>query len=254
MSCSDTVARLGGDEFCVLLSSLSDTHKEAKARAIHIAERIITEIEKSVIIDDIKLKTSASIGITFFSGEQVELDPLMKQADIAMYEAKESGKSRICCFDADSERRLQERVTMEADLRTAVAEDGLSVHYQPVVDNSSRIVKVEALVRWHHPTRGWIPPDVFIPIAESYKLIISLGNFVLKTAIKDMESWMTKDPGLDWQVAINISQFQLSYEHFERQTKAAFKGSKVKPSHLIFEITESALAHDIDKNIERTKN
>ncbi|MGM0481469.1 MAG: EAL domain-containing protein [Pseudomonadota bacterium] len=253
LSCSDTVARLGGDEFCVLLSSLDESHAKAKAHAIHIAERIITEVEKPVMIDDVKLKTSASIGITFFSGEQVELDPLMKQADIAMYEAKEHGKSRVCCFDADSERRLQKRVTMESDLRVAVAEDELSVHYQPVVDDSSRIVKVEALVRWHHPTEGWIPPDVFIPIAEAFKLIISLGNFVLKTAIKDMESWMAKDPSLNWQVAINISQFQLSYEHFESQTKAALKDSKLDPSQLVFEITESALAQDIDKNIERMK-
>lgn len=251
LSCSDTVARLGGDEFCVLLSSLGDCTEQAKQRAIQIAERIISEVEKPVMIDDFKLKTSASIGISFFCGEQVELDGLMKQADIALYEAKERGKRQVCCFDASSEKRLLQRLTVESDLRTALTENTLEVHYQPVVDCDSRIVKVEALVRWNHPTEGWIPPDLFIPIAEAYQLISPLGHYVLTTAIKDMENWLTIAPELNWQVAINISQFQLSDDHFKRQTSALLKQSSLKPGHLIFEVTESAVAEDIDDNINR---
>ncbi|MGX5915585.1 sensor domain-containing phosphodiesterase [Aliidiomarina sp. Khilg15.8] len=251
LSCSDTVARLGGDEFCVLLPTLGESLDKAKARASVIAKRIIDEIEKPLLIENDRLAISASIGVSFFCGEQVELTALMKQADIAMYEAKAQGKSRVCFFNSDLEARLLKRLTMESELRNAIAEGTLTVHYQPIVDESSRVVKVEALARWNHPTEGWITPETFIPIAESYQLIIPLGEFVLKTAIRDMEAWLTSEPELNWQVAINISQFQLSYDDFPSQIQAALADSRLDPSRIILEVTESALAQDIDESIAR---
>ncbi|MDV6328137.1 EAL domain-containing protein [Idiomarina sp. Sol25] len=251
LSCSDTVARLGGDEFCVLLASLGTHQGTAKERAQRVAERIIKQIEKPLMIDNERLKTSASIGVSFFCGEEVELGALMKQADIAMYEAKEQGKNRVCFFNSDLEYRLLWRLKIVSDLRTAIDEESLSVQYQPIVDASSGIVKVEALARWNHPTEGWISPETFISIAETYQLIVPLGNFVLRTSIKDMERWLKKEPGLNWRIAINISQFQLSYNHFKRQIEQALSDSKIDPRRLILEVTESSLAHDIDESIEK---
>jgi len=251
LTCHDTVARLGGDEFCVLLSSLGQSQAQAQTKALLVAERIITEIEKPLTIENERLKTSASIGVSFFCGEQVDLSALMKQADIAMYEAKKKGKNQVCVFSSDMEARLLERLTLKSELRTAINENQLTVHYQPVMDQDSNIVKLEALVRWFHPTKGWIRPDIFIPIAEAYQLIVPLGDFVLHRVLQDLVSWRAVSPDLDWKVAVNISQFQLSYEHFYDQAVAAFTEYQLDPSQVIFEVTESAIAQNIDKSIAK---
>lgn len=251
LPCSDTVARLGGDEFCALLPELGESLEKAKERASSIAERIISEIEKPILIENKKLSISASIGISLFCGEQVDLTLLMKQADIAMYEAKSKGKSQVCSFNSDLEERLVKRLKLESDLRDAITTGGLTVHYQPIVDKESRVLKLEALVRWNHPSEGWISPDVFIPIAESYQLIIELGKFVLETSIRDMRAWQQMAPELAWRMAINISQFQLSYDDFPAQVEAALASSGVDPDRLILEITESSLAQNIDVSIEK---
>ncbi len=251
LSCHDTVARLGGDEFCVLLSSLGQSQQNTQDKALLVAERIIREIEKPLIIENERLKTSASIGVSFFCGEQVDLSAMMKQADIAMYEAKKKGKNQVCFFSSDMEARLLERLTLKSELRVAINEKQLTVHYQPVVNQEAHIVKLEALVRWFHPTKGWIRPDIFIPIAEAYQLIVPLGDFVLHNVLQDIVRWRAVSPDFDWRVAVNISQFQLSYEHFYDQTVAAFTDYQIDPSQVIFEVTESAIAQNIDNSIAK---
>ncbi|MEP4548462.1 MAG: EAL domain-containing protein [Saccharospirillum sp.] len=245
----DTAARLGGDEFCLLLTSLGDNEIQAMERASVVADRVLEEMRKPYFIDERRLKTSASIGISIFKGESVEQSDLMRQADIAMYEAKKQGKNRVCFFNREMEQRILLRLERQQDLRQAIAEDALLVHYQPKVDQNSNIVGLEALVRWFHPTDGWISPEEFIPIAEDHQLIIPLGNFVLRQALKDLERWLVINPELNWTLAVNISQYQLSSELFQHQVDMLLQEINVNPASLMLEVTESALAEQIDISI-----
>lgn len=248
---TDIVARLGGDEFCILISNISNNDEKSQSNAIQLAEKILVEIEKPLITSDIMLHTSASIGLTLLCKTHADFNDMMKQADIAMYEAKHLGRGRISFFDTQMESKLLKRLNMVAELKLAIQQNLLSVHYQPVVNDKTGIVKVEALVRWQHATQGWISPEIFIPIAEANQLIIDLGIFVLKTAIKDMQQWQMEAPKLDWQVAVNISQFQMAYEHFHQQVKSLLDQTNFNAHHLVFEITESAVAENIAVTIDR---
>ncbi|MGM0482178.1 MAG: EAL domain-containing protein [Pseudomonadota bacterium] len=249
ISYSDTAARLGGDEFCVLLTSLGTSHDEAKEKVRQIANRILREIERPLIVQNARFTVSASIGISFFCGGETNFDTSIKQADMAMHEAKEQGKNQLYFFNTELGARLLERIDLESNLRTAINEETLTVHYQPVVDKHSRIVKLEALARWHHPKKGWIRPDIFIPIAEAYQLIVPLGNLVLKLVLRDLRRWLSQHPDLNWKVAVNISQFQLSYEHFQSETEALFNDVNIAPDQIVFEVTETSVARDIAQSI-----
>lgn len=247
----DTAARLGGDEFCLLLTSLGDNELQAVERARVIADRILQEISRPYVTDNKHLVTSASIGITTFKGETVDPSDLLKQADIAMYEAKKDGKDRISFFNQTMEARVLTRLERQSDLRQAIQEGALCVYYQPKVDQSATIVGLEALVRWQHPVDGWISPDEFIPIAEDHQLIIPLGEFVLQQALKDMAGWLSINPGLKWTLAVNISQYQLASEQFHSQVESALRSSTVNPGSIVFEVTESAVAEHIELSIQR---
>lgn len=247
----DTAARLGGDEFCLLLTSLGENELQAMERARLVAARVLNQISKPFITDGKKLITSASIGVTTFRGESIDPDGLLKQADIAMYEAKKDGKNRISLFNHAMEERVLVRLERQADLRQAISEGSLCVYYQPKVDQTSKVVGLEALVRWQHPVDGWISPEEFIPIAEDHQLILPLGDFVLQQAMKDMESWLAINPDLNWTLAVNISQYQLSSEQFLNQIESVLNGSCVDPKTLVLEVTESALAEQIECSIQR---
>lgn len=248
---TETVARLGGDEFCVVLAGLDATESAVGQQAERIAERIIQELREPFLIGGDRLTVSASIGISVGCAEEIDLHVRMKRADMAMYEAKKDGKNQACVFNSEMETELLWRLKIQADLGTAIEQEALTVHYQPIVDDSGAIVKLEALVRWQHPTEGWIGPDVFIPIAESTHLIVPLGNQVLNTVLKDMENWRRAAPDVRWTVAVNISQFQLAYPHFQAQVEEILSDFNFASGRLVFEVTESTLAQNIEASIHK---
>lgn len=249
----NTVARLGGDEFCVWLGTLSSSEVDAMGQAEYIAERIIQAVEHPVTIDGERVTVSASVGVSLDCSGTVNVGARMKQADTAMYEAKSAGKNRYRLFNDQMERKLLRRLQLRADLADAIDCQALTVHYQPIVDQSSRMIKMEALVRWRHPKEGWIGPDVFIPIAETSHLIMPLGDLVLRTVIGDMNRWLEANSDFEWQTSINISQLQLAYPNFFERVSEALAETGLDASKLVFEVTESSVAEDVQTNIRRMK-
>jgi diguanylate cyclase (GGDEF)-like protein len=230
----DTVARLGGDEFAVLLAD-SDAER---ARAV--AERVLHECEDRFAIDGRELDVAASIGVAVASSSWTPAE-LLRNADVAMYAAKEAGGSRMAMFDPEMHTLAVERLAIEADLRSAIADRQLTLHYQPIVDAvTRRVTKVEALVRWEHPTRGMLPPDRFIPLAEETGLIVPLGAWVLAEACREIAAY-----GNDLEVAVNLSARQLDEPGFPATVSATLLESGLAPERLVLEITESVvMAHD----------
>lgn len=250
----DIAARLGGDEFSVLLDLNCENESEAVIKINKAADYIINKLKKPLYVDRKKVNVSLSIGGCIFCGNQFDIDTMTKQADIAMHESKIKGKNRFTLFNYELEFKLAERFDIEENLRTAITEEKISVYYQPVVDKNSNIVKLEALVRWKHPIKGWIRPDVFIEIAETYQLIIPLGNLILNKVLRDLSNWTSSYSNMNWNVAINISQLQLSSPYFQAEMERALKRSFVNSHQIILEITESTLASDIESNIITMNN
>ena len=193
----DTVARLGGDEFTVILPDLT-----APQNAEIVAEKMLEVASRPYVIEGQELFTTASIGITLYPLDANDPHTLMRNADAAMYRAKEMGRNRSQFFTKELNEQALERVRMEALLRHAIARNELQLHYQPVVDlQSGSVVAAEALLRWHNDELGEIPPDSFIPLAEDSGLINSLGDWVLQHALSDASTWQKKRPegGCGWR-------------------------------------------------------
>lgn len=232
----DLLARLGGDEFVALLPRL--THAEDAAV---VARKMIEALATPVRIDDHELHLSVSIGIALFPDDGAEADTLLKHADTAMYSAKEAGRNNYQFFVPDMNARATERLRMENDLRRAVERNELVLHYQPQIEASSGAAcGCEALVRWIHPERGLVPPDQFIPLAESTGLIVPLGEWVLREACRQQVAW--RRAGLaDLVMAINISALQFHKADFVSMVAAVLAETGADPACIELEITESAL-------------
>jgi len=204
---SDTVARLGGDEFTVILGELSDSRS---------VERVVPEILR-MLAEPFQLGTeqvyiSASIGITFYPDDGVEIDTLLKNADQAMYAAKSLGRNRYSYFTASMQSAAQSRKKLVSDLRTAVSEKQFRVYYQPIIDLASgEIRKAEALIRWQHPERGLISPAEFIPIAEETGMIVELGDWMFREAARQASAWRIKHHPA-FQISVNVSPVQFQNE------------------------------------------
>ncbi len=235
----DTVGRLGGDEFVVLV--------ESDTRAAHpelVAERMLEILAEPFQLDALEhgpLSVTASIGIAV--GTRASSDDLLRDADIALYEAKAAGKRRFAIFRQEMHATLHERLELEIDLHDALAADQLFLEYQPTFDLAAeRLTGVEALLRWRHPSRGVIPPDKFIPIAESTGLIVPIGRWVLETACAQGRAWHAQGYPID--VSVNVSALQLDDPGFQDAVSAALITSGFDPASLILEITETTLMHE----------
>ncbi len=240
---ADTVARLGGDEFVILLEDV-----EGSAAAAVVAERILTALAEPIEVRDRRVYADASIGITL-SGDTPYRGPseLMRDADVAMYEAKTAGKGRLRLFEKDMRDRVVAHTQLVGELRAAVAEGQLRVLYQPQVDLSSgRMTGVEALVRWEHPDQGLMSPDQFIPVAESTGLIVAIDDWVLREACAQMRAW--DHAGLPpLQMAVNVSARRLVSGDLADTIAAVIATSKVDPVRLEVEITETvAVQHEAE--------
>jgi diguanylate cyclase (GGDEF)-like protein len=242
---SDTVGRLGGDEFLVLVEGdTSDAGPEMAAQRLHaaLAEPFLLEVPEPV-----ELVVRASIGVAI--GPRSTGDELIRDADVALYQAKEAGRDRIVVFRPEMQTAIKDRLGLEMDLRLAIDDGQLFVLYQPIFDLTTMTAKgVEALVRWQHPTRGVILPDDFIPMAEETGLIVRLGRFVLNTACAQAGAWLAE--GYQIGVAVNISARQFDDATFVDDVRAALDRAGIDPSLLTLEIAETTLMEDTDAAAE----
>jgi diguanylate cyclase (GGDEF)-like protein len=232
---ADIVARLGGDEFAIVQVEFDDP-----ADVTGLAARLIAAINAPYQIDGHQVIVGASIGIAIAPQDGTEPDRLMKNADLALYRSKADGGSSYRFFEATMDARMQERRALEADLRNALANEEFSLDYQPIVNLATRkISSCEALIRWHHPERGLVPPLEFIPIAEKTGLINSIGEWVLRTACTEAAGW----PG-GCSVAVNVSPAQFRSADFFRVVVDALETSRLPANRLEIEITELVVLQD----------
>lgn len=237
---SDTLARLGGDEFTILCEDVAD-----EGAAAAVAERVAATLGPPVMVDDAEAYLSASIGIAVGRDPGMAPAALLRDADAAMYGAKERGRSRYAMFDGAMRLRGAERLRAEADLRRAVERGELRVHYQPQVDLASgRPVGVEALVRWAHPERGLVPPGEFVPVAEETGLIVAIGEWVLRQACRQARAWEDRTGDHSLRMAVNLSARQLADDGLRDVVAEALADSGLAPDRLCLEITESAVSED----------
>jgi diguanylate cyclase (GGDEF)-like protein/PAS domain S-box-containing protein len=226
----DTVARLGGDEFVVLLDDRADARV-----ATHAAERIHATLARPLHPAGHEVFTSASIGIALSAAGYGEPQHLVRNAELAMYRARRAGAGRHATFDAGMHAGVLARLELETDLRRAAGRGELSLVYQPIVAlDSGRVAGFEALLRWLHPTRGWVPPDEFIPVAEDTGLILPLGCWVVAEACRRLRAM-----GPRISISVNVSARQLAQPELPRELHAALGDAGVAPERLIVEVTES---------------
>lgn len=231
------VGRLGGDEFQVILPG--HHHREDLAQ---LARRIIAELSEPYPVDGHSLVIGASIGIAIAPDDGVTSEAIIRNADLALYAAKDRGRGCHHFYAADLHSDAEERRQLEQDLRDALTHGGFDLYYQPIVHTvTERITGFEALLRWHHPLRGWLPPSKFIPVAEDTGLIAQIGEWALRTACHDLASWPESI-----RVAVNVSPLQFANPVLPSIVTQALASAQVDPSRLELEITESVFLNDIE--------
>ena len=238
----DAVVRMGGDEFVVVASLFSDPSSIES-----LAQRLQTAVSAPLSIDGQHLAVTASMGVALYPRDGLDLEMLLKHADIALYQAKESGRACHRFFAPDMNLKVSEDVALEQALRHAIGTKQFHMDFQPVVDlKTSRVTSVEALMRWQHPEMGLVPPGRFIPVAERSGLILALGQFAIEQVLRQMRAWL--DAGVNCvPVAINVAPQQLERTDFVALVTELTTKSGIEPRWLRFEITESALLQNTDK-------
>lgn len=231
----DIVARLGGDEFAILVPLTNEPE-----RALALAERIVRLLSEPFTIAGQPVSVGASVGIALYPNDGSAADDLLRAAGLALTRAKTDGKGTCRFFEAGMDSRLRDRRRLEQDLRAALPRGELTLHYQPQFDTMTLAVAgYEALLRWHHPQRGWVPPGEFIPIAEECGLIGEIGQFVLQTACAEAAGWE-----LPYRIAVNLSPAQFRQQDLAQAILAIAQGAGLDPSRLELEVTEGVLIGD----------
>ena len=243
----DTVARLGGDEFAILLGELG-----SETDVWRLVDRIHEEFARPLELAHRKIVSSVSIGVVFGPGDYQRPEDMLRDADVAMYRAKATGRGRTAIFDPDMHARTLARLELEADLRNAVDAQEFRLYYQPILDlQSGRLSGFEALIRWQHPTRGLLLPTEFIGAAEDNGLIVPIGRWVIREACAQLSSWQEDYPrGAPVAVSVNVSGRQLSDPDLVREVAEALGSSGLDPECLRLEITESVLLQDPDAAVD----
>ena len=245
----DTVSRIGGDEFVVILQSLNQQESEAVIEAEIIAKRILYSLNVPYKIKGRDDLCSTSIGATIFQSNADSID-VLKQADIALYKAKESGRNVLFFFDPIMQTIINAQAEIKRDLKEALLQHQFELYYQVQVDVNGAPVGAEALLRWLHPTKGYISPADFIPIAEESQAIISIGDWVIDAACAQLKQWESNELTRTLSLSVNISAKEFRAENFVEKLKMTIRHHAINPSKLRFELTEGMLISDINDAIE----
>jgi len=247
---NNKVSRLGGDEFSILSNSY-DTKEKCIEDGIHFAKTILELIKKRYLIDKHDLYMSASIGVSIINNKDISATQFIKEADIAMYEVKSSGRDGIVLFNEELSNRVKEKLEIERLLYFSLEHNEISLKFQPQIHHKTDTVSCEVLARWENKNLGPISPELFIPIAEQTGFIIELGYFILENALLTLKSWNEKGIELD-QMSINISMRQMFHDSFIEDVEELlhrYLNDKLR-SKIVFEITETSAAEDIQKLIK----
>jgi diguanylate cyclase (GGDEF)-like protein/PAS domain S-box-containing protein len=239
---SDTLARFGGDEFVAVLVGLAKVED-----CEPLLERLLLAASEPVTVGDVVFNVSASIGVTLYPQDSVNADQLMRHADQAMYAAKESGKNRYQLFDAAQDSAIKIQQQSIGDVRSALSRREFVLHYQPKVNmHTGDVIGVEALIRWHHPVRGLVPPLEFLPAIEGHAISLELGEWVIDTALRQIIHW--RSMGVDLPISVNISAYQLQQANFIKRLSTLLAAHpEVDPHYLELEILESSVLSDISQ-------
>lgn len=240
---SDLVARIGGDEFVVLLNDVKDT-----ARVVVVAQKLIKKISSSYYIDGHELYTAPSIGISIFPDDGSDVKTLMQNADTAMYHAKKEGGGSFKFFDTGMNEDAMERLDLESGLHRALESGEFTLYYQLQFTRDEEPVAAEALIRWNHPVKGQILPDKFIPVAEETGMVMSVGQWVLETACRQLRKWTDRNIPVQ-RVAVNLSAQEFLQEKFPEKVMNIVKNNGIRPWQLELEITESTAMRNPERII-----
>ena len=243
---TDTVARMGGDEFVVLLENLDRQAQQANHQAQAVGQRIMKNLCRSFGLEDTHFYLSCSVGISLFKGNERSTDELLTQADLAMYQVKANGRNGLRVFDQTMQSLMTSRTDMTAHIRQAVEKQQFVLHYQPQVNALGQVTGAEALLRWQHPVRGEILPRDFIPIAEETGQIVAMGDWVLQTVCRQLQSW-SGNPLLDGlTVSANVSTHQFCEPDFADKLLRLLDATGADPKRLKLELTESVMVDNLD--------
>jgi len=245
----DTVSRLGGDEFMVVLENLSEKALEAAAQTRVITEKVLITLGQVYQLGTHKYHCTASIGVALFKGQHTSLEELMKQADIAMYQAKQAGRNALRFFDPQMQTAVDANAALESDLRKALGSQQFQLYYQIQVDELNRPLGAETLIRWIHPERGFVSPAQFIPIAEETHLILPIGEWVLEAACTQLKLWEQNALTRDLVLSVNVSARQFHQAGFVDLVQSAVQRHALNPKRLKLELTESMLVEDVEQII-----
>ncbi|WP_394788435.1 EAL domain-containing protein [Rhodoferax sp.] len=248
---ADTVARLGGDEFVVLLVQLGSDREEAAAHAEAVGEKVRNAITQPYHLATHEHQLSASLGITLYQGEQESIDDLLKQADLAMYQAKSAGRNTLRFYDPQMQAVVNTRVALEGDIRRGLLQQQFLLYYQGQIDSQGRTVGAEALLRWPHPQRGMVAPNEFIPLAEDTGLILPLGHWVLQTACMQLRAWSGDALTQSLTLAVNVSARQFRQPDFVSSVLQVLQDTGAPARLLKLELTESLLVNDVEDTIAK---
>ncbi|MDP3744938.1 MAG: EAL domain-containing protein [Methylotenera sp.] len=245
----DTVARLGGDEFVVMLENLNEQDLDAAAQAESIANKIIQVLNEPYLLAAHEYHSTPSIGVTLFNNHHTDIEELLKQADISMYQAKKAGRNTIRFFNPQMQANITERVSLERALNKALALQQLQLYYQVQVDHLGQPTGAEALIRWQHPELGLVSPAQFISLAEETGLILPIGQWVLETACKQIQAWQQYPQTRHLELSVNVSAKQFHQTDFVALVHSVVLKNGINPMQLKLEITEGMLLERIDEVI-----
>jgi diguanylate cyclase (GGDEF)-like protein/PAS domain S-box-containing protein len=242
----DTVARFGGDEFVILLEGLGEDAIECAIRTKEVAEKIILNLNKSYQLKEYSYRSSSSIGASLFNGDELSADELLRQADIAMYQSKSSGRNTIRFFENEMQETITTLVNLERELAKAIDQEKLELYYQVQVNSLGQPLGAEALVRWLQNERGIVLPSQFIPLAEQSGLMLPLGKWVLDAACRQLKRWEDNPLTCHLTLSVNVSVKQFSQVDFADQVKITLQRHAINPALLKLELTESAFIHNLE--------
>jgi EAL domain-containing protein (putative c-di-GMP-specific phosphodiesterase class I) len=233
-----------------VLEDLSDQDTETAAQAETIANKILSTLNRPYTLNQRDYHNTPSIGVTLFKGHEIGVEELLRQADIAMYQAKKAGRNTLRFFNPQMQENITHRAALEGELRVALENQQFQLYYQIQVDKTGGVLGAEALIRWAHPERGLLPPFQFIPLAEETGLILPIGDWVLETACAQIKAWQRNKHTSHFVLSINVSAKQFHQEYFVEQVQAAVLDNSINPALLKLELTESMLLNDADSTIE----